>query len=193
MRTRARAARVPVVHAPSEPVRWLRFSVRHARTGERRWLAGRFYEYDGEDWSPVRPKGRQVDQSRVNEAAALSHELQKKYDAAPEWQDLIDRFGEQGVVRNEQGKIVQYNYPKSDDPEKSRKIAQEVYDLWEPHRRVSTDIGLEQSAKYEPVTLKDPDTGQTFSTHPLHAAKRARKRGLVEARKRRTPKRGGSS
>lgn len=180
------------VHAPSEPVRWLRFSRPHARAGDRAWLAGRFYEFDGQDWSPERPKARKVDASRVAEAAGRASALQKKYDAAPEWQDLIDRFGEQGVVRDETGKIVQYNYPKFDDPEKNRKIAMEVYDLWEPHRRISTDIGLEESAKHEAVTLKDPDTGQTFSTHPAQAAKRARKRGLVEVRKHKARKRGGS-
>lgn len=179
------------MHAPSEAVRWLRFSARHARAGERRYVGGALYEYDGDDWSPVRPKGRQVDPRAVDEAVGMSHVLQKKYDAAPSWQDLIDRFGEQGVVRDEKGRIVQYNYPKSDDPEKNRKVALEVFDLWEPHRRVSTEIGMEQSAKHEPVTLKDPDTGQTFSTHPKHAEKRARKRGLVEVRKRRTRKREG--
>lgn len=178
--------------APSAEVRWLRFSVRHARTGERRYVGGKFYEYDGNDWSPVRPRARKLDESKVAEAVEMSRELQKKYDAAPSYQDLIDRFGEQGVVRDEKGKIVQYNYPKYDDPEKNRKVAEEVYDLFDPQRRIATDIGLAESAKHEPVTLKDPNTGQTFSTHPKHAAKRARKRGLVEVPRRRTRKRGGS-
>ena len=179
--------------APSAEVRWLRFSVRCPRSGERRYVGGKFYEFDGQDWSPVRKHARQVDRATSDQAVADMAGFQKKYDAAPSWQDLIDRFGEEGVVRNAQGKIVQYNYPKSDDPEKSRKIAQDVYDLWDPHRKVSTELGLEQSAKHEPVTLKDPRTGQTFSTHPKHAEKRARKRGLVEVRKRkRRAKRGGS-
>mgnify|MGYP001587398408 FL=1 len=182
------------MHAPSPEVRWLRFSVRHPREGERRFINtdGRFYVYEDGDWAPERKVRHAKDQSRVEAAVAMSSQLKKKYDAAPEWQDLIDRFGEQGVVRNERGKIVQYNYPKSDDPEVNRKVAAEVYDLWEPHRRISTDIGLEESAKHEPVLLKDPETGQTFSTHPAMAEKRARKRGLKEVRKRRTRKRGGS-
>lgn len=180
--------------APSPEVRWLRFSSRHPREGERRMVDGAFYVYASGDWHRVveRRSAPEMSRSDLERATALTSMAQKKYDAAPEWQDLIDRFGEQGVVRDEHGVIVQYNYPKYDDPEKNRRIAEEVYDLWEPHRRVEMEMGAEASARHEPVLLKDPDTGQTFSTHPAVAEKRARKRGLVEVRKRRTLKRGGS-
>ena len=179
--------------APSPEVRWLRFSVRQARAEERRYVNGHWYVFSGEDWYRVVNQRRAPEVSRYEGAAATDRTsmVQKKYDAAPEWQDLIDRWGDEGVVRNERGKIVQYNYPKSDDPEKNHRVALEVYDLWEPHRRISTDIGLEESAKHEPVMLKDPETGQVFSTHPAMAEKRARKRGLKQVR-RRIRKRGGS-
>lgn len=169
--------------AVSAEVRWLRFSVRHPRPGERRYVDGRFYVYEDGDWFRERPRARKVDQGRVEQAVGVSSAVRRKYDAAPEYQDLIDRFGEQGVVRDERGRIIQYNYPKSDDPEKNRKIAEAAYELWEPFYRVSEEIGLEESAKHEPVTLVDRRTGREFSTHPAHAAKRARKAGLVEKRK----------
>lgn len=170
--------------APSAEVRWLRFSVRAPRAGERRYVGGRFYRYEYGDWHPERAAARKVDDARVAEAVSLSGALQKKYDAAPDMSVLVERFGEQGAVRDARGRIVQYNYPKFDDPEKNAKVAREVYELFDGQRRIAEEIGAEESAKHAPVTLVDRRTGREYSTHPKLAAKRARKAGLVEKRKR---------
>lgn len=178
---RMRAERDSVV-PPTAELRALRATMK-GREGQRVYYAGRFWVYAANDWW-VQRKEQKVDASAVSHAVEISSRLQAKYDAAPSWQDLIDLFGDEGVVRDASGKIRGYNYPQPKDEEQRRKLNDAVYELWDRHRRISTEIGMEESSKHAAVTLVDPRTGREVSAHPRTAASRARKAGFVEKRRR---------
>lgn len=72
-----------------------------------------------------------------------------KRDAAPEFSDYIEKFGEQGVDRDEHGTIVGYRMPKPRDDEDRRRINETVYEMWQPQRRIAIEQGGEHSAKLE--------------------------------------------
>lgn len=180
---RVRAERDSVV-PPTTELRALRASLYgREREGQRVYHAGCFWVYAHGDWWKQRPE-QKVDPAVVAHAVEMSSKLQAKYDAAPSYQQLIDIFGEQGVVRDASGKIQGYNYPQPKDDDQRRKLNAAVYELWEQHSRIATEIGLEESAKHAAVTLMDPRTGRTVSAHPRTAAQRARKAGFVEKRRR---------
>lgn len=101
--------------------------------------------------------------------------------AAPDWSDLVHAFGEQGLERDANGKIKGYRYPQPKDEEDRKRINAKVYEMWNPQRRLSTDIGAEASAKLPTATLVDRESGQRFTAPTLNAERLARKRGLVEA------------
>jgi len=181
---RARAERDSVV-TPTAELRALRATMYgREREGQRVYHAGTFWVYAHGDWWKQRPEQKQVDPAVIAHAVEMSNRLQEKYDAAPSYQDLIDIFGEQGVVRDASGKIMGYNYPQPKDDEQRRKLNAAVYELWARHHQIAEDIGLEESAQHQAVTLMDPRTGRTVSAHPRTAAQRARKAGFVEKRRR---------
>ena len=168
---------------PSAEVRWLRLTVRAPRDGDRRYLGGRFYFYAEGDWH-LEPKLHALAPDVLRDAVGVTSSAQKKFDAAPSWGDFIAKWGEAGAVRDRHGKVIGYKYPASPDPVRQRQINEEVLELWTPHMRVSGEIGAEASAKAPPVTLVDRGTGQEFTAHPAVAESKARKRGLVEKRRR---------
>ena len=89
----------------------------------------------------------QVPDSVAADAVGSTSEAAKKRAAAPDWSDLIDTFGEQGARRDEQGRVVGYEYPKPKDDDERRQINGKVYEMWNPHRRVATELGANKSAK----------------------------------------------
>ena len=68
--------------------------------------------------------------------------------------------------------------PKND--EERVRINNAVYEMWHPHRRVSTELGMERSARAEVTTLVDRRTGRRRTVRAQSAAKVARKAGMVE-------------
>lgn len=78
----------------------------------------------------------------------------------------------------------EYHFPKSDDPEKQRKINEAVYDMQQPWRRASSDLSHERNANTESTTLRDRD-GKTRVVAASLAERIARKRSLVEVPRRR--------
>lgn len=117
---------------------------------------------------------------QVATALASTAELAKKRDAAPSWADLGATFGEQGFVRNKRGKITGYKYPKHRDPAKSASVAKQAYEMWEPHRRVSTAQGSERNAQMPMTTLISRKTGRREVVPSSVAERKARKADLVE-------------
>ena len=82
------------------------------------------------------------------DAVAAVGAAAKKRAAAPDWKTINETFGEAGVVRNKRGRQVGYRYPKTGDPERDRRTSQKVYEMWQPHRRVSAELGGEVSARH---------------------------------------------
>lgn len=120
-----------------------------------------------------------VEHDRLPEATTVAavgstSEAAKKRDAAPDWSEIRDKFDRQGGVAtlNDKGQTIGYTYPRSDDPEVQRRINQDVYDLWDRHRRVGTEIGAEKSARTEKqmVRVKTGD-GNDRLVHPEQAEK----------------------
>lgn len=166
--------------------RWLEFVTARGRVAYE-WIVKGVWHYRGADtrwyfWKYVeRPR---VDDSVARRAAAEASEAVKKRQAAPSWQEIIDQFGEAGAERNAAGEVVGYRYPKPKSDEERKAINAAVYEMWEPHRRVSTDLGMEKSANVEVTELVDPRTGRTRQVKAKDAAKVARKAKLVEKRRR---------
>jgi hypothetical protein len=106
----------------------------------------------------------------------------RKRAAAPSWQTIAGTFDKLGGVaeRNAKGEIVGYKYPRPKTDEQRRQINAMVYEMWHPHRRVSTDMGMERSARAEMTTLVDRRTGARRQVRVVSAEKLARKAGLVE-------------
>lgn len=123
---------------------------------------------------------RAVAKEIADKAVAANRALAKKRAAAPSWSDYISRYGEQGAVRNKHGRVVGYQMPKPDDPEKRRRIANEEYERWQPHRRISIEQGGEHNARIPNTTLLDRKTGAKHVVPAAVAARRARAQGLVE-------------
>lgn len=187
---RARAERDGIV-PPGDDLRDLRF-FRNGKEGDRLWWRGAWWTYADGDWWKERPAPR-LSEEEMRRAAVVGEAARKKHDAAPDWSEFVALWGEQGAIRNARGKIVGYRYPKYADPEKQRMVNMQVLELWSRHTRVSTDLGLEESARHAPVTLLDRDTGRKVTTHPATAERRAKKSGMVEAPKRLRRKSGGSA
>lgn len=118
-----------------------------------------------------------------DKAVAASRAIQKKREAAPSWSDYVSRYGEQGAVRNSRGKIVGYKLPQHDDPQKNRRIAEEEFERWQPHRRLAIAHGGEANASIPTTTLIDRKTGAKHVVPEAVAARRARNSGLIEEAK----------
>lgn len=178
-------ARVPYPVEPSLQ-RWLEFVSRCGRTSYE-WIVKGVRHYRGADtrwyfWKYV--ERQRVADRDARAAAALAAETAKKRAAAPSWDDIIARFGEQGAERDAAGNVVGYRYPRPQSDEERQRINADVYEMWNPHRRIATEQGMERSANVEVTTLVDPGTGRTRQVKARDAAKVARKAGLVEKRKR---------
>lgn len=151
---------------------WIVKGVRHYRGADTRWY---FWKYETR---------KRVEDREARRAAEATAEAVKKREAAPTWDDLAHTFGEQGLERDATGKIVGYRYPKPKDDEQRRKINETVYEMWNPHRRIATEIGMEKSAAVEMTTLVSEATGQARAVPVAQAEKVAKKAGMVEKRKR---------
>lgn len=164
--------------------RWLMFAHRDAPRGRVVVLDGIPYRSKGDGgWERKRddarapdPRARNVDMKAANHFSSVA---KKKRDAAPSWQDLIDVFGEGGAVRNADGKVVGYRYPKYDDPERSQQVANKVYELWDPHRRVSVRAGAELNADIKLATIENRDTGQVRQVDERSVDKVAPEQGFT--------------
>lgn len=125
----------------------------------------------------AKPPLSKSDRARSADALAAA---KKKRDAAPDYSDLVHEFGESGLQRNARGAITGYKYPEVADPEKRRRRDMKVMEMWERHRRVSTEIGAEVNARRQSVTLVDRRTGRERTVPAERAERLARKAGLVE-------------
>lgn len=121
------------------------------------------------------------DKSASDGAVSATKAAAAKRAAAPDWSDLVGAFGAQGLERDANGKIKGYRYPQPKDEEDRLRINAKVYEMWNPQRRLATDLGSEASAKMPTVALVDRESGQRFTAPTLNAERLARKRGLVEA------------
>ena len=113
-------------------------------------------------------------------AVAETATLQKKRAAAPEYADLTYEFGSEGLQRDAKGTITGYRYPEIVDPQKRKRRDAKVLEMWERHRRVSTEIGGEFNARRQSMTLVDRKTGKSRTVPAEQAERLARKAGLVE-------------
>ena len=104
----------------------------------------------------------------------------RKRDAAPSWNDLISTFGEQGAVRDKKGRMKGYKYPRTGDAVKDAATARKVYEMWEPQRRVATELSGARNAAIRSVRLRDRKTGRIHSSPERFAEQNARRAGMVE-------------
>jgi hypothetical protein len=167
-----------------EHARWLKYAHRDAPVGRRVVLDDCLYRRGANGlWDLECLLGAmEIGEDRVREGLTASDVARRKRDAAPSWADIISTFGEQGAVRNSRGKVVGYNYPKHADPEKNRQVAQKVYEMWDPHRRVSVEAGSNANANIKLTTLENPDTGQVRQVDERHADSVAPTAGFVRKR-----------
>ena len=177
---RLRAER-DAANPPSEALRSLRARRSDCYEGHRVHLAGGFWVYTDGDWFR---QPRAVRREIVDAAVAAMGEVQRKFDATPEWQVIIDQFGEQGAVRDAQGRVVGYRYPRHADPDRNLRQSHEVMEMFEPALRVEEEIGYNASAAAPAVTLVNEFTQQTVQAHPAKAERSAKRAGMVEKRKR---------
>lgn len=77
-----------------------------------------------------------------------------KRDAAPEFSDYIEKFGEEGVRLDEHGTIVGYQMPQPKDDDERKRINDTVLEMWEPQRRIAIEQGGEHSAALEKKMVK---------------------------------------
>lgn len=122
------------------------------------------------------------DASTATAAVGFTAEVAAKRAAAPSWSTIAGTFDKMGgtAERNAKGKIVGYRYPRPKNDEERVRINNAVYEMWHPHRRVSTELGMERSARAEVTTLVDRRTGRRRTVRAQSAAKVARKAGMVE-------------
>lgn len=116
---------------------------------------------------------------RAASADALRN-AQKKRNAAPSWKDVTQEFGESGLQRDAKGNVTGYQYAPIADPEKRKRRDLKVLEMWERHRRVSTEMGAEVNARRQSVTLVDRRTGRERTVPAERAERLARKVGMVE-------------
>lgn len=151
---------------------WIVQGVRHYRGADTRWYFWKYIE---------QPK---VSAAEARAAEARTVDAKKKREAGPSWSTIIEKFGEEGAERNAAGEVVGYKYPRPKDDEQRQKINAEVYEMWNPHRRISTDQGMERSANTEVTMLVDEKTGRERQVRATQVEKVAKKTGMREKRKR---------
>lgn len=166
-------------------MRWLNFAYREPRLGTVAVVEGLPYKFVETGWERLDLLHRAAAARRMDTSDGLraAEVAARKKMAAPSWGDLIHEFGEQGVVRNERGKIVGYRYPKYDDRDRSQRVAQTAYEMWEPHRRVSVTAGAEVNAGIRLTTLVKPETGQVKQVDERAADVVARTQGFTTPEK----------
>jgi hypothetical protein len=121
-----------------------------------------------------------LDKSVLATSAESLTAAQKKRQAAPSWSDVAHEFGAQGLQHDEKGHVTGYQYPTIDDPSKRKRRDLKVLEMWERHRRISTDMGAEVNAKRQSVTLVDRRTGKERTVPAERAERLARKANMAE-------------
>ena len=160
--------------------RWLLFAHRGAPVGRTVSLDGIPYRCTAPgEWSRMETVARRTaPAAAVPDGLRLAAAARKKRDAAPSWADLEALFGADGTVRDARGKRVGYRYPRYDDPEKNQKVVEQVYELWNPHRRASVETGAELNASVRTVELED-QAGRVRVVDERHAETVAHEQGLT--------------
>lgn len=122
------------------------------------------------------------DKATADAAVGATAAIAAKRAAAPSWSTIRSTFDKMGgrAELNAKGEVVGYKYPTPANDEQRKKINNAVYEMWHPHRRISTDMGMERSARQPVTTLVDRNTGRTRQVRASSAEKVARKSGMVE-------------
>jgi hypothetical protein len=125
----------------------------------------------------ARVPSKQVQAEAVGATAAVA----KRQAAAPSFSDLASTFGPQGLDYGSDGKVKGYRYPTPKNDDDRKRINSKVYEMWNPQRKIATQMGGEHNASVSTTTLLDRKSGMR-QVVPQHLAEsKAKKVGLVEA------------
>ena len=120
------------------------------------------------------------DKKVQSDAVGATAAVAKRQAAAPTFSDLAATFGKEGLKYDSSGQVNGYKYPEPKNDAERVKINQQVYEMWNPQRKIATQMGGEHSASIPTTTLLDRKTGRR-ETVPQHLAeKKAKKVGMVE-------------